>query len=191
MKKQLFLFFLMFVIGATLSAQDQEITRSGHLWLFSHAPIEDIEAHSYQAVVILMPSTGGIAIEVPIMSFEFRKAIMQVHFNENYMESSKYPSAKFIGTITNLQDVNFLRDGIYAAFVEGKLTLHNVTRDIKADGTIEMKNGQIAVKSKFEVDPKDYNIMVERRFSRNIAPYIDVNVDFLLSVSSSQAMVQP
>jgi polyisoprenoid-binding protein YceI len=179
MKKQLLVFLLVFGLISTLNAQDKKITKTGHLWFFSHTSIEDIEAHSNQAVALLLPDKGSIAVEVPMMSFDFKKALMQEHFNENYVESSKFPKAKFMGSITNLKDINFSKEGTYNASVAGKLTIHNVTNDVKASGTVEVKKGKIALKSKFVVVPKDYNIIVESRFSNNVASTIDVNVDIV------------
>jgi len=171
---------ILILIGATINAQDKKITKTGHLWFFSHTSVEDIEAHSHQAVAILVPAKGDIAIEVSILSFEFQKALMQEHFNENYMESAKYPKAKFLGKITNLDNIKFSKDGTYNATVEGTLTIHNVSQKIKADGTIEIKDGKIILKSKFSVAPKDYNIAIESRFSKNIASSLEVNVDLTL-----------
>jgi polyisoprenoid-binding protein YceI len=178
--KTIALITILFLFGASINAQDKKMTKTGHLWFFSHTSIEDIEAHSHQAVAILVPAKGSLAIEVSMLSFEFKKALMQEHFNENYMESAKYPKAKFLGTITNVSNINFAKDGTYNATVEGTLTIHNVPQKIKADGTVEVKAGKITLKSKFNVAPKDYNIAIESRFANNIASSIEVNVDLTL-----------
>jgi hypothetical protein len=171
---------LLISIGITMNAQDKKMTKTGHLWFFSHTSMEDIEAHSHQAVAIIIPSKGSIAIEVSMLSFEFKSALMQEHFNENYMESAKYPKAKFIGSITNYSTIDFTKNGTYNATVEGTLTIHNVSQKIKAEGTIEVKDGKLAIKSKFVLAPKDYNIVVESRFAQNIASSIEVNIDLTL-----------
>jgi hypothetical protein len=177
MKAKIFLSLFLVSLITSLNAQDKKMTKTGHLWFFSHTSMEDIEAHSHQAVAILIPAKGTIAIEVSMLSFEFKKTLMQEHFNENYMESAKYPKAKFIGSITNLSSIDFSKNGTYNAIVEGTLTIHNVPQKIKADGTIEIKDGKISIKSKFVVAPKDYNIVIESRFAQNIASSIEVNVD--------------
>lgn len=169
---------LLFLCGyAGVFAQDRLITKTGHVWFYSHATLEDIEAHSHQVAAIINTAKGTIAVMIPVMSFEFKKTLMQEHFNENYMESAKYPKATFTGGINNLQDINPAKNGIYKTTAEGELTIHNVTRHIKADGTVEVKNGKYNVKSKFKVLLKDYNIAVESRFSNNIASTIDVMID--------------
>jgi polyisoprenoid-binding protein YceI len=170
---------LLFCIGiATLaSAQTKYITKTGHIWFYSHTPIEDIEAHSHQVVAIVIPSTASLVIGIPIMSFEFKKTLMQEHFNENYMESSKYPKATFQGVVKDATSINTTKNGSYPVSVEGDLTIHNVTHKIKADGIVVVKDGKFNVTSKFIVSPKDYNIAIESRFSGNIASSIDVNVN--------------
>ncbi len=180
MKALTFITIMLFSFGLVLNAQDKKMTKTGHLWFFSHTTLEDIEAHSHQAVAILIPAKGSLAIEVSMLSFEFPKALMQEHFNENYMESAKYPKSKFLGSITNLSSIDFTKNGTYNATVEGTMTIHNVSQKIKAEGTIEVKDGKITLKSKFKVAPKDYNIVVESRFSNNIASSIEVNVDLTL-----------
>ena len=170
---------LLFLLGmfAPIFAQDKLITKTGHIWFYSHAPLEDIEAHSRQAAAIIITAKGTIAVMIPIMSFEFKKTLMQEHFNENYMESAKYPKATFTGSINNLSEINSKKNGIYKTVVEGDLTIRNVTKHIKAEGTVEVKDGKCNVKSKFNILLKDYNISVESRFSKNIATIIEVNVD--------------
>ena len=61
---------------------------------------------------------------------------MQEHFNENYIESDKYPKSDFKGAIVNSADINFKKNGTYDAKAKGKLTIHGVTKDIEADGKI-------------------------------------------------------
>lgn len=173
--------FLFVLLGCVqfISAQDKLITKTGHIWFYSHAPLEDIEAHTHQAAAIIVLSKGTIAVSIPMMSFEFKKALMQEHFNENYVESAKYPKAKFVGAVTNLPALKLNQNGKYKTTVEGDLTIHNVTNKIKADGTIEVKDGKYTIRSKFYVAPKDYNINIESRFSRNIASSIEVNVELI------------
>jgi len=174
--------FSIFLLSCSLiiSAQEKKITRTGHLWFFSHTTIEDIEAHSHQAVAVLVPEKGNLAIEVSMLSFEFKNTLMQEHFNENYMESAKYPKSKFLGSITNLSSIDFSKDGTYNATVEGTLTIHNVSQKIKSTGTISVTDGKISLKSKFIVAPKDYNITIESRFANNIGSSIEINVDLTI-----------
>ena len=177
MKTKIIKLFLLFGMLSSLSAQDKLITKTGHVWFYSHAPLEDIEAHSHQAASIIVMEKGTIAVMIPIMSFEFKKTLMQEHFNENYMQSAKYPKATFTGGIKDMSEINLSKNGIYKTTVEGDLTIHNITHQVKVDGTVEVKDGKYNIKAKFKVLLKDYNIAVESRFSNNISPTIDINVD--------------
>ena len=102
---------------------------------------------------------------------------MQEHFNENYMESDKLPKSSFKGKITNPGKIDFKKDGIYPAEVDGDLTIHGVTKTISSTGTIEIKAGIITAKAKFTVSPKDYNIKIPALVEKSIATSIDVSVD--------------
>lgn len=177
MKTKIILLLLIPTLFLTAFAPEKLVTKNGHVWFYSRAPLEDIEAHSRQAAAVINTQKGTIAVAIPIMSFEFKKTLMQEHFNENYMESAKYPTAKFTGAVNNLSEIDLKKNGIYKTTVEGDLTIRNVTRQIKADGTVEVKDGKFNVKSKFNIDLKDYNITVEKRLANNIAPTIEINID--------------
>ncbi len=178
--KIIFIAMLILLCSISSEAQEKRITKTGHLWFFSHTSIENIEAHSHQTVAVLVPSNGKLAIEVPILSFEFKNALMQDHFNENYMESAKYPKSRFLGTVVNIDDIDFTKDGTYNAKVEGTLTIHNISKSVNIEGSVVVKNGKVEVNSKFNIVPKDYNIVIENRFSSNIASSIEVNVEITL-----------
>src|SRR5437762_2423903 len=94
------------------------ITHTGHIWFFSSTPLENIEAHSYQAGASLNPATGDLAFSVAVKGFQFKKALMQDHFNENYLESDKFPKATFKGKITDPGKVNFDKTGEYKVIVK-------------------------------------------------------------------------
>ena len=105
---------------------------------------------------------------------------MEEHFNENYVESDKFPSSTFVGKVTNIKDVNIAKDGTYDVVVEGKLTLHGVTNNVKTKGTLEMKQGKIAGKSKFTLALADYKISIPGAVVKSISKTIDITVDIAL-----------
>jgi polyisoprenoid-binding protein YceI len=153
------------------------ISKNGHIWFYSHTPMEDIEGHNRQAVSILDASTGDIVFNLLIKSFEFKVALMQEHFNENYMESDKIPKASFKGKITNLDKINFKKDGSYPAEVTGDLTIHGVTKPVTTKGTLVVQNGSITAKAKFVVTAHDYDIAIPSVVENKIAKEIEINVD--------------
>lgn len=177
MKKLVIVIFLLLCGLSGWSQNDRLITRSGHVWFFSHAPLEDIEAHSKQVAAILATSSGMLAMELPIVTFQFKKRLMQEHFNENYMESSKFPKGIFRGAITNFQLVNMNKDGAYPAIAEGVLEIRGVKKNVKVEGSAIVKGGKLTLKGKFNINLKDFNIKVEKHLEKNIASTVAVNVD--------------
>lgn len=179
---------LVFVLTAiiwmisTSFAQDKYITKKGHVWFFSHTSMEDIEAHNNQAAIVLDIKTGDVSAQLLMKSFKFQKALMEEHFNENYMESSKFPKGEFKGKITNLKDIDFTKNGIYKANAEGNITVHGVTKRYTITGNIEIKDGKISIKSKFTVTPQDFAIQIPDLVKNNIAKNIDINVDVTLEL---------
>ena len=175
MKKILFI-ILSFGLFQITYAQ-KYISKTGHIWIYSYTPVEVIEAHNRQVVSILDATTGDLQFTLLVKSFEFKIALMQEHFNENYMESDKIPKSSFKGKISNLDKIDFKKEGIYPAEVSGDLTIHGVTKPVSATGTIEVKGQTLTAKAKFTVSPKDYAIVIPSLVEEKIAKTIDVNVD--------------
>ena len=82
------------LILASTGLSQNYITKTGHIWFFSDAPLEDIEAHNYQVTSVLNAERGEMVFKVLMKGFQFEKALMQEHFNEKYVESDKYPESK-------------------------------------------------------------------------------------------------
>jgi polyisoprenoid-binding protein YceI len=165
----------------TISGSAQKfITKTGHIKFYSDAPLEKIEANNRQVNSALDIATGNFVFKVLMKSFEFEKALMQEHFNENYAESDKYPDAKFVGKVTNINDLNVGKDGVYNADVAGKLTMHGVTKDITEKGTFEVKQGKITGKAKFNLTIADFKINIPGNVGKNISKTIEVTVDVTL-----------
>jgi len=102
---------------------------------------------------------------------------MMEHFNENYVESGKYPKAEFKGTISNNATVNYTKDGVYPVKVKGKLTMHGETKDVEADGKITVKAGKINAAADFEVLFKDYKITIPELVADKVAQTAKIKVD--------------
>src|SRR5881275_60073 len=137
-----------FVLFATaIQAQDRYFTKTGKIDFYSKAALEDIQAKNKTVTAVLDAKSGAMQFEVQMKGFEFEKKLMQEHFNENYVESDKYPKADFKGAVANNSAVNYTRDGTYNVTVKGKLTLHGVTKDVEAPGTIKVASGKIGAAS--------------------------------------------
>ena len=101
---------------------------------------------------------------------------MEDHFNENYVESSKYPKSEFRGIITNMRDINLSKDGVYPAHVKGSLTIHGITKEVETNGTVEVRGGKVTAKTKFDITLKDYGI-AGSQIGKKIAERVAITVD--------------
>jgi polyisoprenoid-binding protein YceI len=109
-------------------------------------------------------------------AFHFKKALMEDHFNADYMESEKYPKSTFKGTIDNISTLNFNNDGVFKVTVSGNLTIHGVTKAITAPGLITIKAGKISATSVFRVKVRDYNISIPSTTKNNIAESVELTL---------------
>src|SRR6187549_3993369 len=101
MMKKLLLMTLLSVAGF-VSAQDKMITKTGKVTFEASVPaFEEVKAKNETATCVLNPTTGEIASLALMKGFRFKIALMEEHFNENYIESDKYPKATFKGKIEN------------------------------------------------------------------------------------------
>ncbi len=148
MKKTLFSIVVIVITSTQLSAQNKMITNTGHAVIFSHTSAEDITANNYEVTGSINPSTGEVAISVPVQSFQFEKALMQEHFNSGqFMDSKQFPRITYKGNISNPGNVNFTKDGKYEVTVTGILTIKGTGKPITEKATIEVNNGKITVNS--------------------------------------------
>ncbi len=176
MKKISVLIFIN-LLGVVAFSQELYITRNGQISFFSKTPLENIEGKNNEVTSMLDTGKGDIVFAVLIKSFHFEKALMEEHFNENYMESGKYPKATFQGKIKNLSTIDFARDGTYEATVEGDLTIHNVKHRQTAIGTITVAKGKLLAVSSFKVLVTDYDIEIPSIVSNKITPIIEIRIN--------------
>ncbi|HSI90317.1 MAG TPA: YceI family protein [Adhaeribacter sp.] len=176
-KLTLLLAFIIALAFNRVQAQDKYFTKTGKISFFSSTPMEDIEAHNSKATSVLDAKTGKMEFAILMKAFEFKKALMEEHFNENYVESGKFPKATFAGAITDPAAVDFAKDGTYKVTVKGKMTIHGVTREVEAPGTITVQNGVVKASSVFNVAPEDYEIEIPKLVRDKIARQIKVTVD--------------
>ncbi|MCS7004513.1 MAG: YceI family protein [Cytophagales bacterium] len=152
-------------------------TNQGVISFFSSAPLEDITAQTNKAAVAMNIYTGEIAIKIPMTTFDFPNKLMQEHFNENYVESHKYPFATFQGKI-NVAPIT-LKDSSRAVAL-GKLTLHGVTQDVEIAGSIVPLANAFRLQTRFFLFLEDYNIKIPALVSMKIAEKVQVDAWFNL-----------
>ena len=173
MKKIIILF--VFIAGIATGDAQLYTTRNAFVSFYSKAVMENITADNNQVYSIIDAGKKNIAFSLLMRSFIFKKQLMQDHFNENYVESDKYPKAFFSGTYTG--DVILGRDGLYKIMVKGNLTLHNVTKAIELPATMEVKDGKLSGNAEFKIKPEDYNISIPSVVRDNIAKELTITVN--------------
>jgi hypothetical protein len=173
--RRLIFAFLLLSFAFTANAQ-KFMTKDGYIGFFSHTPMEDIKGDNNQVASVLDIVSGEMVFQVLIKSFHFDRALMEEHFNENYMESDEFPKSIFKGKITNISLVNFSKSGTYNVTVEGDLTIHGVTNKISTKGILEVVTGGINANSKFNVTPEDFKIDIPKVVREKIANNLEVTV---------------
>ncbi len=177
--KKLIIAIALTGIAVATYAQDNYFTRNGKATFFSSTPIEDIKAINEGVVTVLNVTNGNIEVSMLNKSFQFKKALMQEHFNENYMESNTYPKSAFKGTVS-MEDVELEKPGKYDVTVAGDLTIHGETKKIEVPGTIEIKGENLIANTVFKVVPEEYGIKIPGTVRNNIAEEIEVTIDLTL-----------
>jgi polyisoprenoid-binding protein YceI len=160
-----------------VNAQEKYFTRSGVISFFSKTDMENIDARNTKATSILDTKTGQMEFAVLMKAFEFKKELMMEHFNENYVESDKFPKATFKGSVTNIETVNFSKDGIYPIKIKGQLTMHGVTNEVVTDGKFEVKEGVVQGSCSFICVLADYKIAIPSVVKDNISKTIKIDVE--------------
>ena len=158
---------LLFFISIDCYSQ-QYIANDGEITFFSYAPIEDIKAVNKKVSAAFDISNNDIVFQLYISDFNFRKKLMQTHFNENYLESDLYPKANFVGKVFALEEDSVV--------VRGFLTIHGVSKEIEANGMFIKNNNSIKISSEFNVKLEDYNVSIPTIVMYKIAEEILVNV---------------
>lgn len=172
----LFLIISVFYTGFSFG-QDIYYTKTGTVIFDSSTPLETIHAENKQVTSFLKTSNGELNFAALAKSFKFPNALMEEHFNENFIESSTFPKAVFKGKIVNWTGINLSQDGEQEADIEGKLTLHGVTKPIITKARLHSLNGAIKCSCEFVVSAKDFDIEIPALVRDKIAKEVNVTVN--------------
>ena len=170
----------LFILNySALCAQTKYRTSEGTVNFNASTPLEDIDATNKEVNAILEMETGRFAVVMLIKDFEFSRRLMQEHFNENYMESEKFPKAYFSGTIEDFS-MDSLSKEVVVKTVSGKLTIHGITLNRKEKIKLRKKGSAIHLESNFLVRTEAHDIEVPRIVFAKIAEKVMVEVDLQL-----------
>lgn len=178
MKKIILAAIILFAANNMANAQ-KIYTKNGHISFFSKTNMENIKADNNQVMSVLNTQSGELQFSVIIKSFHFEKALMEEHFNENYLESEKFPKSTFKGVVAGISKVNFAADGSYPVTVSGDLTIHGITNKATAKGNFTVKTGKTTGYCVFSVALADYKIAVPKLVENNISKTIEITVNCL------------
>ena len=155
------------IVSSTLLSAQQYLTREARLDFDAGSPLEDIEAFTESGSAVYDESTGKIGVQVLMTSFQFKRALMQEHFNENYVESEKFPKASFKGSYSE-------------GFVAGGLTIHGVTREITVPAQLEQKDGNFVLVTSFDITLADYEVKIPSAVANKISKAASIQVQATL-----------
>lgn len=148
----------------------------GSIQFKSDAPLELIKASSDELAGLFDTEKKNFAFRIKVNSFKgFNGAMQKDHFNENYMETTKYPYASFEGKV--IEDVDYSQPGTYNVRAKGNLTVHGITQERIIKVTLEVKNKTINASSAFTVLLADHNITIPKVVHEKLASEIKVAVD--------------
>ena len=181
MKKGILLAIVL-LMGNVIFSQKM-ITRSGEVKFEASMPaFEEIAGTNNTVSCILDEATGDFVALALIKSFKFKAPLMEEHFNENYMESSKFPKATFKGKILNF-DAKKLSANKTSYDLEGDLTIHGVTKKIKTKINLALNGAKVMATSSFLVKPQDYKIEIPSLVKGKIAENAKVAINFVLEAN--------
>jgi polyisoprenoid-binding protein YceI len=183
MKRILFLVLITLLIASDSEAQ-KYFTKTGKIYFDATSPgsPERVEATHRTATCVVDIQTGSIQFAMLMKGFEFERALMQEHFNENYIESNKFPKAEFKGKIKDNNEINYSKDGTYKVKVKGDLTIHGETKEVDAEGKFVIKNGKIMAEADFSVKLSDFKIAVPGLVADKIAKSAKITVSCSLEL---------
>ncbi|MGE5106425.1 MAG: YceI family protein [Sphingobacteriales bacterium] len=175
MKKMLFILLIISLLGLSFKIPAIFITGTGNINFKSDAPLEFIRASSKELKGAIDTDKKTFAFKIRIRSFEgFNSPLQREHFNENYMESEKYPEAGFVGKI--IEDINFDSPGKHSIRAKGLLSLHGIEQERIIKSELEIKENSIFIKSSFTVLLNDHKILIPKVVSEKLANEIKVEV---------------
>lgn len=172
-----FIVLSMFLISSltdnSMSQGNLYFTDAGRLNFTSDAPLEVIKASSDKLAGILNINDRAFSFSIPMNSFQgFNSALQRTHFNENYLETEKYPKSTFNGKI--IEEVDFNQKGIISIRAKGKLLIHGIEQDRIIRCSLNISKDQIDIESNFTVLLEDHDITIPSIVQQKIAEEIDV-----------------
>ena len=170
--RNLIVVFVLIISGFHANGQ-LYMAQNGEVSFFSKTPLEDIDALNKQVGSIINTANNEVAVQMRVTNFVFPNKLMQEHFNENYLESDKFPSATFKGKMREVIDLKV--PGTYAVTAVGTATIHGVTKPIEIKGNVVSTGDQMTLSCQFDIKLVDYKIDIPKIVFAKIAEVIRVS----------------
>ena len=161
------IFFFLILIYSTSIYSQRFITKDAEISFFSETPLEDISAKNKKVSAVYDSETKQLVFQLNISDFIFPKPLMQEHFNENYLESDKYPKASFSGIINKLNKFSMAK---------GTLKIHGQSNEVEVEGSLVRSNDNVIIDANFTIQLKDYNVKIPKIVMYKIAEEIDISI---------------
>lgn len=179
-KNKLSLILSLFLMTFYIQAQDKVQTKSGTVKFEASVPsFEEVKATANTASCVVNLKNGDIASLILVKGFRFKIALMEEHFNENYIESHKYPKAVFKGKIQNF-DASKLTSKAQKYTIKGTMELHGKFKEINIQASIYKKDDVVYLSSDFELNTDDFDISIPKTVSKKVSKNVQVSLDFEL-----------
>lgn len=178
MKKIILLILLLFC--KVTYAQEIMSTSAGIINFEASVPLfEEVKAKNETAQCILIIKTGEISSILLIKDFHFKLSLMEKHFNEKYIESDRYPKASFKGVIQGF-NLNIIGSAPKEFNLKGKLEIHGKSKKINTVINIKKIETGLEIITDFNVNSRDFNILIPEILSMKVAETVNIKSNFLL-----------
>ncbi len=174
--KKIVSIFILSVCFLVSQGQSKLFSKNAVVSFYSSTSMENIEASNAKGLIVWEKASGKMEFAVLMKGFVFKKALMQEHFNENYVESDKYPKAIFKGLIENSSSIDLSKDNTTYAKVSGTLSMHGQTKPVATTAVITVRNGIVSSTVKFNLLLADYKIKIPSVVEDKISKKIDIAV---------------
>jgi hypothetical protein len=161
MKKTILFVTILMCVSTIINAQVLK-TKDGVIYFNPNKDQKNREYSSQtkEATGVLDADKGSVALLVAMKSFHFNNALLEEHFNENYLHTSKIPNANYKGSLTGFTKDMLSKDGTYKLSSTGTVTLHGVAKPFSAPVQLIVKGNTAVFKCTFNVKAKDHNIEI-------------------------------
>lgn len=174
--KKVMILCLLWVFGTQITFAQKYMSRTGQIVFDASTALENIHAVNNESAAIVDLKSGSVVMQTLIRGFKMEKALMQEHFNEDYMESGRLPNATFKGSIQNVDKINTDNKAEQQVYIKGNLNLHGVSHNITVPAMIRIIDGELSVRTNFKIRLADYNINIPSLVRDKISKEVNIKV---------------